>query len=448
MRRSATVIVGLLLVIGAVAAGGRSSVGLGQVATPDGAPLPPACVGEVTAPAIEVVLRLRPSSGQRPIADELNQTLTAVARRAELLSPDGCRVWTDGEDELLVQLAADIEEDAAVQALTATGLLEIIDPRGEFLPAGTPVRTSLDDPAPAEADTPDAGPVYQMIVSGEDIADAFITQNQTGQYVVGFELTQDAAERLCEFTTDNVGQPLSIVLDKVVISTPVINAPICGGQGVVEGLSLIEVQALVVQLRAEALPVPVEVVAVHTLSQTGGHEAGEDDAGAIPGEQTFDHADSVHREGPIDYPEEPPVGGPHNPVWQDCGVYDEPIPNETAVHSLEHGAVWITYRPDLPADEVAVLRRLAETQDHVLVSPYPDLPAPVVITAWNRQLRLESVDDPRLQAFVGRYRQNPATAPEPHGTCEGGFSGTQEEWLDAQADASDRSRSSRRRSSG
>ncbi len=53
------------------------------------------------------------------------------------------------------------------------------------------------------------------------------------------------------------------------------------------------------------------------------------------------------------------------------------ISNENAVHSLEHGAVWITYRPDLPGGQVETLRDLAQGQTYILVSPYPDLPSPV-----------------------------------------------------------------------
>jgi hypothetical protein len=47
----------------------------------------------------------------------------------------------------------------------------------------------------------------------------------------------------------------------------------------------------------------------------------------------------------VDYPQSPPVGGPHNPIWQNCGFYSKPVRDEYAVHSMEHGAVWITYSP-------------------------------------------------------------------------------------------------------
>ena len=75
--------------------------------------------------------------------------------------------------------------------------------------------------------------------------------------------------------------------------------------------------------------------------------------------------------------------------------------NEKAVHSLEHGAIWITYRPDLPRAEIDGLATLARSRNYILVSPWDSgLPAPVVATAWGRQLRLQSTSDPRLAEFI------------------------------------------------
>jgi len=139
----------------------------------------------------------------------------------------------------------------------------------------------------------------------------------------------------------------------------------------------------------------------------------------IKGVQTFGPLSRNHVQGPIQYPQSPPVGGDHNPIWQTCGVYDTPIANENAVHSLEHGAVWLAYRPDLPAAQVEVLRAFARGHSHVLVSPYPGLTEAVVATAWGVQLRLDSVDDPRLGQFVAFYEQGPQT-PELGVTCSGG----------------------------
>ena len=140
---------------------------------------------------------------------------------------------------------------------------------------------------------------------------------------------------------------------------------------------------------------------------------------APPGVQTYDVGPAnQHTEGTVDYEQTPPAGGPHNPVWQNCGFYEKPVRDENAVHSLEHGAVWITYEPNLSQDEVERLRDLAQ-QSYVLVSPYPGLDSPIVATAWGKQLRLESAEDTDLERFVGAFRQGPQT-PEPGAVCTGG----------------------------
>ena len=137
------------------------------------------------------------------------------------------------------------------------------------------------------------------------------------------------------------------------------------------------------------------------------------------GVRTFENLNSNHTEEPVSYAQTPPVGGNHNPVWQNCGFYSEPINDENAVHSMEHGAVWITYRPGLSEQQVESIRTLTQGQPHVLASPYPDLPAPVVANSWGKQLRLDSARDSRLEQFVRAFRLGPQT-PEPGAPCSGG----------------------------
>lgn len=126
-----------------------------------------------------------------------------------------------------------------------------------------------------------------------------------------------------------------------------------------------------------------------------------------------------HTEADVDYEQNPPVGGAHNPVWQNCGYYAQPVRNENAVHSLEHGAVWITYQPNLPKAQVDVLANMARSQQFVLVSPYPGLPAPVVASGWGVQEWFHSSGDAGLTQFVSKYRQGPQT-PEPGAPCSNG----------------------------
>lgn len=140
---------------------------------------------------------------------------------------------------------------------------------------------------------------------------------------------------------------------------------------------------------------------------------------SIEGVQSFPNLERGHTTEPVTYAQDPPVGGPHNPTWQNCGVYTQPIANENAVHSLEHGVVWITYQPDLPAAEVQKLQTLTRQSGYRLLSPYPGLPGPIVLSAWGYQLQLEQTDDPRLTDFIQKYEQNPL-GPEPGAPCTGG----------------------------
>jgi hypothetical protein len=122
--------------------------------------------------------------------------------------------------------------------------------------------------------------------------------------------------------------------------------------------------------------------------------------------------------GPIEYDREPPTNGDHAPVWQNCGFYEKPVQNRYAVHSLDHGVVWISYRPDLPAEQVDELRSYGD-EPYVLVSPYSGQDAPVIATSWRVQLELRSAEDPRLRRFVNQFRIS-ELSPLSGNRCVGG----------------------------
>jgi hypothetical protein len=164
------------------------------------------------------------------------------------------------------------------------------------------------------------------------------------------------------------------------------------------GIAAFAVIAVVVYLVATAPP-PVQIEGLQIFPN-------------IPGGQ--------HASGPIGYAQTPPVGGPHDPDWQNCGIYDRAVRAEYAVHSMEHGAVWLTYAPDLPAEEVQILQSIARANRYVLLSPFEGLPTPVVASAWQAQLQLPDASDARLAEFVRRFQTGPYT-PEPGAPCTGGF---------------------------
>ena len=125
-----------------------------------------------------------------------------------------------------------------------------------------------------------------------------------------------------------------------------------------------------------------------------------------------------HTMASVTYAQRPPHSGDHSPVWQKCGFYREPVGDEHAVHSLEHGSVWIAYRPNLAADQIELLRPLAGVEEQVIVSPYPGLTSALVVTSWGHQQSFDTVDIGQLEAAIQTLRTS-GQAPEPNGGCDG-----------------------------
>ena len=122
----------------------------------------------------------------------------------------------------------------------------------------------------------------------------------------------------------------------------------------------------------------------------------------------------------VAYDQSPPYGGPHDQVWANClgTVYPNAIRTENAVHSLEHGAVWITYNPDdLSADQVSALADKVDGQQYTMMSPYPGLDHAVSLQSWGHQLKLDSPDDQRIDNFIAALRLNRYQYPEVGASC-------------------------------
>jgi len=133
--------------------------------------------------------------------------------------------------------------------------------------------------------------------------------------------------------------------------------------------------------------------------------------------KTFSSGD--HKTTPITYTESPPFGGPHSPIWADCTgtVYPSQIASENAVHDLEHGAVWITYKPGLPADQLDVLTKLVAGQQYMLMTPYEGLKSNVSLQAWGYQLFVDSATDKRVKQFIKDLRVSQTNTPELGASC-------------------------------
>ena len=148
-------------------------------------------------------------------------------------------------------------------------------------------------------------------------------------------------------------------------------------------------------------------------------QARVDNAKKIEGVNFVSYPSGEHDDNPITYDQSPPFGGKHANAWADCTgtVYPNPIRSENAVHSLEHGSVWITYKPGLAADQVSALAKKVDGQEQMLMSPYPGLKAPISLQSWGYQLFVDKADDPRIDEFIDDLKLNSVATPEYGASC-------------------------------
>ncbi|MFJ6360555.1 DUF3105 domain-containing protein [Streptomyces globisporus] len=162
--------------------------------------------------------------------------------------------------------------------------------------------------------------------------------------------------------------------------------------------------------------------AAHDGKHPGGH--GDAKGGAIEGLKSWDAAKlgRQHVAGTVDYPMEPPVGGDHNASWMNCDgdVYEKALPDVNAVHSLEHGAVWVTYNGSAAEADVAALAERVEKTPFTLMSPYAGQEGAITLSAWGKQVTVDSAEDRRVDQFLTEYVQG-AQTPEPGAPCTGGL---------------------------
>lgn len=103
-----------------------------------------------------------------------------------------------------------------------------------------------------------------------------------------------------------------------------------------------------------------------------------------------------------DYNSNPPTSGPHYANSQPAGIYDKPVPDGNLIHSMEHGAVILWYKPDLPASDSAKLKSIfndASASKKIIV-PRDSLDVPVALTSWGRLLKLQTIDENQIKTFM------------------------------------------------
>ncbi len=232
-------------------------------------------------------------------SDDLSVTRQILESRANALGVSEVVMQTAGQRRIVAEFPGVSNPEEVVASLQQTGLLEFVDMGANPVEAGTVVKTDFaqsDTTAPATTatpaataatqatpttapgqPTPTAAPtetVYHTVMTGADLKEAHVSTNQTGQPAVSFTLSTKGTKIFSDYTSTHTGQYLGIVLDKKVISAPVVKVPITDGSGIIEGgFTSQKANDLAIQLRYGSLPVPVKVVESRTVGATLGEES-------------------------------------------------------------------------------------------------------------------------------------------------------------------------------
>ncbi|MDQ4077765.1 MAG: protein translocase subunit SecD [Chloroflexota bacterium] len=225
---------------------------------------------------LRVLLEADMPEGQAVDADQMEAAKQIIERRVNALGVSEPVVQRVGEERILVELPGLDDPDRAVEAFGSTGLLEFIDAGQTPLQEGQMVNTSLQDPEERDPNLP----TFETVLTGAQLkpnSAAVVFDPTTNQPIIQFAFQDgEPAQRLEEYTANNIGNYMAITVDKQVISSPVIQSAI-PGEGVIQGqtITIEEAENIVLQLKYGALPVPLEVVENRTVGATLGTDSVE-----------------------------------------------------------------------------------------------------------------------------------------------------------------------------
>ena len=219
---------------------------------------------------------LAPQEGITASRTDLEDTAKILENRANGLGVSEVIFQVAGDSYILGEFPGLTNTEEVIAAVKQTGLLEFIDTGSVSLEPGTPVLTDYGmTDKPAETATETGETIWHTVMTGVDIKSVTVSADPSmGGFVVNFELTPNGTQIFAEHTSANIGNFLTIVLDKTVISSPQISNAIPDGKGVISGGFTSEsANNLAVTLRYGRLAVPVEVVESRIIGPTLGSDS-------------------------------------------------------------------------------------------------------------------------------------------------------------------------------
>ncbi|NCF67396.1 MAG: protein translocase subunit SecD [Chloroflexi bacterium] len=241
---------------------------------------------------LQVLLEADVPPEEEVTLDQMDAARQIIDRRVNALGVTEPLVQTEGDRRILVELPGIDNPDEAIALIQETALLEFVDSGNTPLPEGMCVRTTHDEGpsrcefAPGQELTEEElEPAFQFetILTGAALREASAERTEFGEFLVTFALQPEAADLFENYTRENQGQFLTIVLDKEVISSPRISATIRDSGTITGDFDLEEAQRLALQLRFGSLPVPLRIESTRQIGATLGEQSIEASirAGAI-----------------------------------------------------------------------------------------------------------------------------------------------------------------------
>ena len=222
---------------------------------------------------LQALLEADVPAGTAITSEDMNNAKNILQNRANALGVSEITMQIAGDRRIVAEFPGITNPEEVVAALKQTALLEFVDMGSNPLPEGTKINTDfgLTNP-PAKTDSGET--IYHTVMTGAGLDTANVSRSSTGEYAISFALKPDATSVFGDYTTTHAGQYLAIVLDKQIVSAPVIKTPITDGQGQISGsFTQDSAQTLAVQLRSGALPIPIKVVESRTIGAILGEES-------------------------------------------------------------------------------------------------------------------------------------------------------------------------------
>jgi preprotein translocase subunit SecD len=226
---------------------------------------------------VQALLEADLPEGTEIDAESMRTATRIVENRVNGLGVTEAVVQQAGDRRIVVELPGETDPEKALETIKQTGLLEFVEMDYSPLPDGMIIKTDFAvgeqaDLTDEEVSTEET--IYHTVMTGAVIKNVGVTTGPAGGYEVAFELTDEGTRLFADYTTNNAGKFLGIVLDKEVVSAPRIDEPITEGAGVIRGdFSLEGANALAIQLRYGSLPIPLKIVESRTVGPTLGQDS-------------------------------------------------------------------------------------------------------------------------------------------------------------------------------